>query len=278
MTVETTHAQTATSNIAPKVETLATYLREEVWRSDAARSLDHPILFWVTRGQGRFMVDCRMRGIGPSTAIYIPANTLFSYDMFSQPQGMVVSLPNDDLAGFPQEAALLKTLSVQSQGELNGLIDALARELSDTAPSLSDNCKSRALQANVMLLSVWLDRLLAQQPAQEPGKSQRVLSKFSRVVSIGHCDGKNLAQYAADLKITPTHLTRLTQNALGKPASALVQERVINAACDRLVHSDQPVKNIAQRLGFTSPAYFTRAFQQHTGKSPSEFRRSRRYN
>jgi AraC-like DNA-binding protein len=33
-----------------------------------------------------------------------------------------------------------------------------------------------------------------------------------------------------------------------------------------------PVKDIAQRLGFTSPAYFSRAFQNETGKSPSAFR------
>lgn len=255
----------------PKVETLATHQREEVWRSDAARSLSHPILFWITRGQGRFMVDCRMRGIGPSTAVYIPADTLFSYEMFAQPQGMVVSLPDDKDAGFPHEAAMLKTLAVQSQTELTGLIDTLSRELAEPRPS-----QARAIQANVMMLAVWLDRLMAQQPTIQQGKSERVLSKFSHVVSIGHCDGKNLAEFAADLQITPTHLTRLTQNALGKPASALVQERVINAACDALVHSDRPVKNIAQRLGFTSPAYFTRAFQHHTGKSPSEFRKSRR--
>ncbi len=267
----TSTSETQGSIALPKVETLATHQRQEVWRSDAARSLEHPILFWVTRGQGRFMVDCRMRGIGPNTAVYIPADTLFSYEMFAQPQGMVVSLPQDEEMGFPGEAALLKTLSVQSQSELNGLIDALARELSETRPS-----KERAVQANVMMLAVWLDRLLAKQPATEQGKSERVLSRFSHVVSVGHCDGKNLAEFAADLQITPTHLTRLTQNALGKPASALVQERVINAACDALVHSDRPVKSIASRLGFTSPAYFTRAFQHHTGKSPSEFRKSRR--
>jgi AraC-like DNA-binding protein len=244
-----------------------------VWRSDTARSLDHPILYWVTRGQGRFMIDCKMRGLGPNTAIYIPANTLFSYEVFAQPQGMVVSLPNEPTAGFPRNPALLRATSVQAQGELNALIDALSRELTELRTG-----QRRAIQAHTMMVAVWLDRLLSMQPQEKSGKSDRVLKKFSHVVSIGHRDGKSVGEFAADLEVTPTHLTRLTQGSVGKPASALVQERVIYAACDALLNSDKAVKDIADRLGFTSPAYFTRAFQAQTGQSPSDFRKARRLN
>jgi AraC-like DNA-binding protein len=41
-----------------------------------------------------------------------------------------------------------------------------------------------------------------------------------------------------------------------------------------LSETDQPVGQIARDLGFTSPAYFTRAFQHQTGKTPSAFRRA----
>ncbi|PTX55878.1 AraC family transcriptional regulator [Litoreibacter ponti] len=255
----------------PMVETLATHQRTEAWRSDAAQSLDYPILFWVTRGQGRIMVDCRMRGIGPNTAVFIPPHTLFSYEMFAAPQGMVVSLPRDESLGLPRRAALLKATTVQMQSDAAGLIDALARELSELRPG-----QRRAVMAHVMMLGVWLDRALTEQPQEEPGKSDRVLRRFSHVVSIGHRDGKSLGEFAADLQVTPTHLTRLTQNAVGKPASALLQERVIQAACAALRDTDRPVQDIASKLGFSSPAYFTRAFQQHTGQSPSAFRKSRR--
>ena len=256
--------------ILPHVETLAAAERNEVWRSDTARSLDHPILYWITRGQGRFMIDCKMRGLGPNTAIFVPAHTLFSYDVFAQPQGMVVSLPNSSDAGFPRTPALLRATSVQAQGELNALIDALSRELSELRTG-----QRRAIQAHTMMIAVWLDRLLSMQPQEKSGKSDRVLKKFSHYVSIGHRDGKSVGEFAADLAVTPTHLTRLTQSSVGKPASALVQERVIHAACDALINSERPVKDISRRLGFTSPAYFTRAFQAQTGKSPSEFRKAR---
>lgn len=255
----------------PMVETLASHQRSEAWRSDAAQSLDHPILFWITRGQGRIMLDCKMRGVGPNTAVFIPPQTLFSYELFAAPQGMVVSLPRDDSAGFPRQAALLKASTVQMQSEVTGLIDSLSRELSELRPG-----QRRAVMAYSMMIGVWLDRALTLQPQEEPGKSDRVLRKFSHVVSIGHREGKSLGDFAADLQVTPTHLTRLTQNAIGKPASAVLQERVIQAACSALRDTDTPVQDIAERLGFSSPAYFTRAFQAHTGKSPSAYRKFRK--
>lgn len=255
----------------PRVETLATAARYEVWRSDTARSLPHPVIYWITRGQGRFMLDCKMRGVGPNTAVFIPANTLYSYEMFAQPQGMVVSLPDEPAAGFPHEPALLRATSVQAQGELNGLIDALSRELVELRTG-----QRRAVQAHTMMIAVWLDRLLSVQPNERVGKSDKLLRSFSRVVSIGHRDGKSVGEFAADLEVSATHLTRLTQGSVGKPASALVQERVMHAACDALINSDRPVKDIADRLGFTSPAYFTRAFQAQTGQSPSDYRKARR--
>lgn len=253
------------------VDTLASYQRHEAWRSDVAHSLQNPVLFWITRGQGRMMIDCRMRGVCVNTALFIPAHTLFSYEMFSGTHGMVVSLPRDRSFNLPASPALIKASSVQAQTELTVLIDVLARELAQD--QIGRDC---AIRAHVMLISVWLERQLSRQPKDPLGKSDQVLRKFSKVVSIGHRDGKTVGDFASDLKVSATHLTRLTQGAIGKPASALVQERVIHAACDALIHSDTSIQTIADDLGFSSAAYFTRAFQANVGQSPSAFRKARR--
>ena len=41
-----------------------------------------------------------------------------------------------------------------------------------------------------------------------------------------------------------------------------------------LAETRLPVKQVGESLGFSSPAYFTRAFQSYTGKSPTAFRRA----
>ncbi len=86
--------------------------------------------------------------------------------------------------------------------------------------------------------------------------------------------GRGVADYAAALGVTPTHLTRCCKQACGRPASALLHDRVIFEARRLLAETSLPVGQIARDLGFTSPAYFTRAFQHQTGKTPSAFRRA----
>jgi AraC-like DNA-binding protein len=39
-----------------------------------------------------------------------------------------------------------------------------------------------------------------------------------------------------------------------------------------LLDTDMPAREIAEHLGFSSAAYFTRAFTQATGRTPSDFR------
>jgi AraC-like DNA-binding protein len=76
------------------------------------------------------------------------------------------------------------------------------------------------------------------------------------------------------LGVTPTHLTRCCRETCGRSAIELLQDRRIFEARRLLSETDIPVGRIGQSLGFTSPAYFTRAFQNLTGLSPSAFRRS----
>ncbi len=47
-------------------------------------------------------------------------------------------------------------------------------------------------------------------------------------------------------------------------------------AIDRLIHSEQPVADIGFQLGFVEASSFTRAFQQWTGVSPTDYRENRK--
>jgi AraC-like DNA-binding protein len=86
--------------------------------------------------------------------------------------------------------------------------------------------------------------------------------------------GMGVADYAQALGVTPTHLTRCCRIVGGRPAKALLHDRLIYEARRLLTETDLPVWKIAGSLGFSSPAYFTRAFHQRTGQAPLTFRRA----
>ena len=87
--------------------------------------------------------------------------------------------------------------------------------------------------------------------------------------------GRSVSDYAAELDVTPTHLTRVCNQTCGRSASTLLHDRVLFEARRLLTDTKTPVNQIAAGLGFTSPAYFTRAFVARTGKTPTAFRKSR---
>lgn len=90
------------------------------------------------------------------------------------------------------------------------------------------------------------------------------------------------AHYATDLRLTdlaavagtsPYHFSRAFCHETGAPPYRyLVLRRVMHARA-LLVDTALPIAEIAERCGFHSPRQFAIAFRQHTGVSPSGFRR-----
>ena len=108
-----------------------------------------------------------------------------------------------------------------------------------------------------------------------PDAAQRLSAQFSEMIEQQYRSGKSVSQYAKDLGVTPTHLSRVCNQACGRPASMLLHDRLIFEARRLLHETKMPIQKVASDLGFSSSAYFSRAFQQHTGQTPSAFRRSR---
>jgi AraC-like DNA-binding protein len=243
------------------------------WRTEAMRSYGQPVLLWFTRGQGRITAAGITQGYGAHNAVWLPAGTMHGFDVSAQVYGSAVFLPVQAAESLPPDPVHLRLRDGQRQAELTGLIDALARELQSEAPG-----HARAVELHAGLLSVWLERQIA---ARSEGDghdprvpaSRRLVAAFTSLVETGYASGHGVSHYARELGVTPTHLSRACRECSGRPASKILADRVAFEARRLLLETDLPVAEIGRRLGFRSPAYFTRAFHRDAGKSPSEFRK-----
>lgn len=253
-----------------RVEPLPHFVRGSRWRTEAMRSYGHPILIWFTKGQGRITVAGVTRGYGPHNAVLIPAGTMHGFDMLGQVHGFIVHFPYDADIDLPLDPVHLRFRAAAQHSELNGLIDNLIREGERELAG-----QDRALLHYGGLLSVWLQRQIDLDPDSEdtPDASRRLAAAYTALVERDFHLSKTVADYASDLGITPTHLSRICNIACGRPASSILNERVHFEARRLLSDTKSPVKDIAEHLGFTSAAYFTRAFQKSSGKTPSSFRK-----
>jgi AraC family transcriptional regulator, transcriptional activator of pobA len=243
------------------------------WRVEAMRSYSSPLLLWFTRGQGRITAGGVTRGYGPHNLIFLPAGTMHAFELGAHVHGTALFLPRggSDIR-LPDRIVHLRLRDAVPQGEMSAQVDALQRELDGQKPE-----RAHAVRYHLGLLSVWLERQIqagASSPAMAETAAVRLARAFTERLERDFRSGRTVADYAAELGVTPTHLSRVCRETCGRPASSLLHDRQLFEARRLLAETRLPVQDIAAALGFGSAAYFTRAFQSRTGKTPTAFRRT----
>ena len=79
-------------------------------------------------------------------------------------------------------------------------------------------------------------------------------------------------QLAKELGISKTTLLSRIKSAYGTVPSEVISRVRIQAATELLEKTELTISEIAYRIGFNDPKYFSRVYKKITGKSPSEIR------
>ena len=254
-----------------EVMSLQKWLGEESWRSELPHSREDHALIWITRGQGRAVIDGVLRGVTVHTALCIPAGTMIQLDLSPQSFGTVCVVPSRSLVLMPDQPTILRVRDAQAQGELSTLLEVMQREQTSNRPFVDE-----AMNAHAAMLTVWLRRAIIDQRDDrlELSAAQRLTMAYTALIERDFTSGKNMGDYAKALGVTPTHLTRACRASSGMTASDLLTQRTVYAMRDLLETTDHPANRIAAMLGFKSAAYFSRFVLQHTGQTPTALRKS----
>ncbi|MFT5060131.1 MAG: AraC family transcriptional activator of pobA [Sulfitobacter sp.] len=253
-----------------RVSSLQNLLQAGAWRVETPHSSERARLYWITKGQGRITACGVTRGFGQHTAIYLPPRTMYSFEFPSHVYGTRLCFPYDLTTQLPDEAVYLRVTDSRHQAELTQVLDQITNEVRHHNQGW--HAAARSYSA---LVAVQLERFEEAYGRQiRPiGSAQRIVEGYTGLIEEHLAEGLTVADYAQKLGITPTHLTRVCREVCGKTASNLLHERVINEARRLLEDTDHPIRDIARNLGFGSAAYFTRAFGQRIGLTPSAARR-----
>jgi len=243
------------------------------WRVEAMRSLREAVLLWFTQGQGRITIAGTTRGYGPHNAIFIPPGTMHGFEVTPRVQGTAVFFGRDHGLDLPEAVHILRLRDPVSQKELVGALENIQREVEGNRPAAA-----RAARHHLGLLSVWLERqiLRAGAPDPLPGRSaaaQRLVARYSALLERDFRSNITVADFAAALGVTPTHLSRACRVTCARSAHMLLEDRVLFEARRLLTETPLPIKSVAEHLGYNSAGYFTRAFQRAAGVTPSDFRK-----
>ncbi len=101
---------------------------------------------------------------------------------------------------------------------------------------------------------------------------QGLFFRFLDVLKQGKGQIRSVEEMAARLCVTPKYLARIVKANSGMTPSEWMDEYTMRAAIHELRHSKNPIKDIAQTLGFPNPSSFGTFFRKHGGLSPAVYR------
>lgn len=242
-------------------------------------------VFFFAGGDVRCRLDIDDITLSGPSLVWMPALISHAFEYPPDILGWVITIASRDLHRFLEEnqnlykwadhcahlsgPELLGALSM-----LRGVVEALEREFCEPAEG-----RNQALSAHFQLLLIHMHRAFeTHQPASPERKDRRfaLLRRFQDLIDTSRPKNRSIADYANELAVTPSHLTRVVKALTGRNAGALVHERMILEAKRQLIFSDQSIADIAYKMGFSSASYFSRFFLDKTGENPKEFRKSQR--
>lgn len=231
----------------------------------------HQVLL-IARGGGRATLEGRQHRLRPMTAVNVPAGQVHGFAFTPGTQGWVVTFATEilDEVLTPSEgigSALSEAAVLRGTPPMRRLMTEIFAEYRHR-----HFARAHMLKALSAMLLGLVARTLATKPRERPAQGAGLVGRFAALLDGHFLEHWTVAQYAAALKVTPTHLSRLTRQAFGCPATHMIRDRVVREARRNLAYTNLSISTIAYTLGFNDPAYFSRTFTIATGLSPSEFR------
>lgn len=206
--------------------------------------------------------------LGPGDVVYLRPHK--PCDLLKQSRELVISCIHFDLhpvrryaqGGYrmmPEEPWVVRT------GRDWVLVDLFRR----CAAEFAGYHPRREALLSCMMKEIWLRLMGTLDEAAHPGGRMGEMMRFLRA-RLDHPVGR--ADLARAFDLTPEHVNHLFKTQLGlTPTRFLNRERVL-AAARMLQAGVRPIHEVAGRVGFDDPLYFSRVFKSVLGFPPSRLR------
>ena len=85
----------------------------------------------------------------------------------------------------------------------------------------------------------------------------------------------SLTAIAEEVHLNPSYLSRYYKQVTGQNLLEYIQSTKLHVAIQLMEKTSLKLNEIAARVGFESPSYFTTFFKRKMGQSPQEYRNSK---
>lgn len=263
-------------------ESIAERSRLHDWHIKPHRHADLLHVLHIASGKVTLELEGSEHHADGATLIVIPAMAIHGFRFSQDIQGHVVTLAEPLVlqlverlghnAGALAKPAYYRLTKEDDKRRIAALVGQVHDEYRQPAQG-----RDILLDALIQALAVQLvrradSRRHAAAIAGQQARGQTHLQHFQTLIEAQYREQPTIEVLSAQLGVTSAHLNTLCRRLAGRSALQLLHERVLLEAKRELTYTNMTVSQVADNLGFSEPAYFTRFFKRHTGFSPRDFR------
>jgi AraC-like DNA-binding protein len=241
-------------------------------------------IIWVERGSGHHVIDEVKYEVRPKSLFFMSPGQIHDFVLSDDTEGYTISfsaeffvlqLQNKNvLAQIPIYDHRRQVQAIYPQGaladDIRDIIEAIRKEYEEEQFRAQDMIRSF-----LFVLLVKASRIALPENGIDAGnRAQLLFRRFKELMEDHFATIQQPSEYARMLRTTERALNDAARRCGGGTAANLIRERVILEAKRLLAHSGAQVAQVGMQLGFEDPAYFSRCFKKHTGRTPVEFRQS----
>lgn len=241
-------------------------------------------IVWVEHGSGHHIIDSVKYEVRPRTLFFMTPGQIHDFSLSEDTVGFAIHISAEFFALQLKNKNVLNEIPVfdlEKPIQTLYLDERQASDIRATLNAIGDEYRNEEFGAQDMVRSYLYILLVKASRLAVPGSvgdaSRRSLilgRRFKSMLEQHFGTVHDLAEYARMLRVTERALNEATRRSLGSTATQLIRERVMLEAKRLLAHSEISVNAVASQLAFEDPAYFSRCFKKHTGRTPLEFRQS----
>ncbi len=245
-----------------------------------AKEMIYRILF-VESGIVNFKIDFSTYQVTGPALVFVSEHQLFTVNKGdSDFKGRTVCFANDffciklnrsetfcDAVIFNTTKPPYVQLNVEEARKVDYLITSMGNELAE-----SNEFQEEIITSQLKTLLLYASKVkLKQFGAVDLSLQSPLVTEFQNLLDQQYQQQHNVQFYSDELNISAKGLNKAVKKELGRTVSDLIKEKLVIEAKRELYIKELSVKEIAFKLGFEDPAYFSRFFKKETTRSPKEY-------
>lgn len=248
--------------------------------------IDALLIALCTDGTGKIGIDLRQYDVKKNTLIVIqPKNYIYASEFSQDFKCSVVVCSHHLVEDVLPKLTDLMPLLIHHRTEpvtqltdneslgIRNFYDFLRSKLRGPKTRFLQHKINSILQATLYEMMDIIDQRSSKVPESAHTRKEEIMAKFIIAVSEEFRTERQVAYYAQKLCISPKHLSSVVKEISGRTAGDWIENYVVMESKVLLKTTDMTIQEVAVYLNFANQSFFGKYFKQHTGCSPTAYRK-----